>query len=118
TTGATPLGTAGTDTNSVELGMKFTADQAGFITGARFYKLASNTSTHTAHLWTSTGGLLATATFAGESVSGWQQVSFGSAVAITGGTTYVISYFTPGGHYAVDQNYFTGTITNGVMHAP
>src|SRR5207237_1302603 len=90
-----PVNQAGSDANSVELGMKFTADQSGFVTGVRFYKLASNTSTHTGHLWTSAGSLLGTATFTGESASGWQQANFGSPVAITAGTTYVISYFTP-----------------------
>ena len=51
------------DPNSVELGFKFQASSIGDVTGLRFYKGPSNTGTHVANLWTSTGTLLATATF-------------------------------------------------------
>ena len=61
----------------------------GYITGIRFYKGSGNTGTHVGHLWTSTGTLLATATFSNETASGWQQVNFATPVAITAGTTYV-----------------------------
>ena len=63
----------------VELGVKFRADAAGYVTGVRFYKGAGNTGTHVGHLWSATGTLLATATFTGETATGWQQVSFASA---------------------------------------
>jgi len=108
----------GTDPGSVELGMKFVADQSGFVRSVRFYKLPINTSTHTGHLWTASGTLLGTVTFTGETASGWQQADFASPIAITAGTTYVVSYFTPGGRYAVDQNFFATTLNNGVLHAP
>ena len=39
-------------------------------------------------------------------------------MALTAGTTYVVSYFTPGGRYVVDQNYFNNAIDNGILHAP
>ena len=32
---------------NVELGVKFTSDVSGFVTGVRFYKAATNTGTHT-----------------------------------------------------------------------
>ena len=60
----------------MELGVKFRSDVAGTITGIRFYKAAANTGTHIANLWSNTGANLATATFSGESASGWQQVNF------------------------------------------
>src|SRR5205823_163967 len=69
------------------------------------------------HLWSSTGSLLASVTFTGESASGWQQANFASPIAVTAGTTYLISYLTPVGHYAVDQNYFTATVDSSVLHA-
>jgi hypothetical protein len=109
-----PVSTGSGDTNSVEVGVKFRADAAGSISGVRFYKPAINTGTHVGSLWSNTGTLLASATFSGESASGWQQVTFGSPVAISANTTYVASYHT-NGHYAADQNYFT---TNGVDRAP
>src|SRR5205807_10668863 len=35
------------DAHSVELGMKFTTETFGVITGVRYYKSAANTGTHT-----------------------------------------------------------------------
>jgi hypothetical protein len=73
---ATPAVSDAADVNAVELGVKFTASQAGTITGVRFYKSAKNTGTHVGSLWSSNGTLLAQATFTNESASGWQTVSF------------------------------------------
>ena len=99
----------------VELGVLFKSDVNGNISGLRFYKSAANTGTHIGNLWSSTGTLLGTATFTNETASGWQQVSFGTPVAITANTVYVASYHTTIGHYADDQNYFT---TVGVDSPP
>src|SRR5208337_1905844 len=64
------------------------------------------------------GTRLATATFTGESASGWQQVSFLSKVAITANTVYVASYHTNVGHYSDDQNFFaTAGVDNAPLHA-
>jgi hypothetical protein len=95
--------------NAVELGVKFRSDISGYVTGIRFYKASTNTGTHTANLWTSTGSLLATATFANETASGWQEVNFATPVAITANTVYVASYHTSVGHYSDNLNYFSGT---------
>jgi len=94
------------DTGAVEVGVKFRSDENGFVTGIRFYKSAANTGTHVGHLWTKDGTLLSTAIFTSETPSGWQQVTFASAIAISAGTTYVASYFAPGGHYSVSPDYF------------
>jgi hypothetical protein len=104
---AAPVNVANADNNSVELGVKFRSDVAGRITGIRFYKAATNTGTHTGSLWSSTGTLLATAIFAGESASGWQQVTFSTPVNIAADVTYVASYHAPVGRYSADQAYFT-----------
>ena len=101
----TPAVPADSSSSAIELGVKFRADKDGFITGLRFYKGASNVGTHVASLWTSTGTLLRSAPFTAETASGWQEVRF-AAVPITGGTTYVASYFAPNGHFAVDRPYF------------
>lgn len=103
------------DTGSVTLGVKFRADSNGFVSGIRFYKGSANTGTHVGALWTSTGTLLASANFAGETASGWQQVTFGTPVAITANTTYIASYFAPSGHYSADAAYFA---TTGVDDPP
>jgi Domain of unknown function (DUF4082)/Bacterial Ig-like domain len=102
---------------AVELGVKFRTDVSGFITGLRYYKGAGNTGTHTGTLWTSGGQLLATATFTGETSTGWQQVNFASAVPISANTVYVASYFAPNGGFATDNNFFAAAgVDNGVVH--
>jgi hypothetical protein len=116
-TNDTPSMTDSGDSNSTEVGIKFTASVNGAISGIRFYKGVGNTGTHVAHLWSSTGTLLATATFVGETASGWQQVNFSTPVFVTAGTTYVASYHT-NGDYSASQNYFTGGLTNDELSAP
>ena len=101
----------------VELGVKFTSSSSGFITGVRFYKGVNNTGTHVGNLWSSSGTLLARATFTGESGSGWQQVNFSSPVAITANTVYVASYFSPTGDFSVDRNYFNAVVNNPPLQA-
>jgi hypothetical protein len=105
-------------TAGLELGVRFRSDRSGSITGIRFYKSSANTGTHVGKLWSSTGVLLASATFANESASGWQQVNFATPVTIAAGTTYVASYHTPSSHYSGDVGYFAATgVDNGYLHA-
>jgi hypothetical protein len=103
---------------AVEAGVRFTADTNGYITGIRFYKGTANTGTHIANLWSSSGQLLASATFVNETATGWQQVNFSAPVAITAGTTYVASYFAPNGHAAFDNDYFTSAYSSGSLRVP
>ncbi|MEU0516475.1 DUF4082 domain-containing protein [Streptosporangium sp. NPDC006007] len=105
------------DAQAVTLGTKFTASTTGTIRGVRFYKGALNTGTHAGSLWTADGQLLATATFTGETVSGWQQVDFSTSVPVTAGTVYVVSYHTTSGFYSVSRPYFTAPLTNGPLTA-
>jgi hypothetical protein len=102
---ATPTAADEGDPSSVELGVKFRSDLNGVIKGIRFYKSAANTGTHIGNLWTASGTQLASATFSGETASGWQQVN-------------VASYFAPAGHYAGDGGYFAASgVDNGPLHA-
>ena len=102
------------DSNSIEVGVKFQSSTPGYITALRYYKFAENTGTHIGDLWTRTGTRLATATFTNETVSGWQQVTLSSAVAIDANTTYIASYHANGGRYAVNSQ----GLTSGAVHAP
>ncbi len=105
--------------SAVQLGVKFRSDVAGTIRGIRFYKGAANTGTHVGSLWSSTGTRLATATFTGETGSGWQQVNFTTPVAISANSTYVASYHTTSGRYSIDANYFASAgADNAPLHAP
>jgi hypothetical protein len=105
------------DTGAVNLGVRFQASSSGTITGVKFYKEADNTGTHIGSLWTAGGTLLASGTFSGESATGWQELDFTAPVAISAGTTYVVSYHTDAGHYEVTNNGLTSDVTNGPLTA-
>jgi hypothetical protein len=106
------------DTNAVELGMRFRSDVAGTISAVRFYKGATSPGPHVGHLWTDAGALLGTVTFSGETASGWQQASFATPIAIAANATYVVSYYAPAGQYAADSHYFATGRDTAPLHAP
>ena len=102
----TPVAADSGDTSAEELGLRFTTSATGYVTGVRFYKSAANTGTHTGSLWSSSGQRLATVTFSNETASGWQQAQFSTPVAVSTGTTYVVSYTATAGHYAAQSEAF------------
>lgn len=106
--GATvPAVPAAADTGAVELGLRFTPTRDAFVTGVRFYKGPGNTGTHTGTLWSAIGSPLASATFTGETSTGWQTVRFAAPVPVAAGETYVVSYSAPAGRYAVEEEAFS-----------
>jgi hypothetical protein len=113
--GSTPAIVDSGDGRSVELGVKFSSEVAGSVTGIRFYKATTNTGTHIGSLWNATGTLLASATFTSETASGWQQVNFSKQVAISANTTYIAGYFAPKGHYSNTSSAFA---SSGVSNPP
>ena len=113
----TPATLTVSDPQSVELGVKFQASAAGVITGVRFFKGPQNVGIHQAHLWNAAGALLASATFANETATGWQVVLFATPVAITAGAIYVASYHTAG-FYSITPDYFAAAHVRGALTAP
>jgi hypothetical protein len=113
-----PTTPAASEGSAVELGTVFTPAKDGKIRAIRFYKGAGNGGTHVGHLWSSTGQQLASVTFANETPSGWQTATLGQPVSVTAGTTYVVSYLAPQGHYAYTGGFFNTTLTNGDLSAP
>jgi hypothetical protein len=105
-TSANPVTITTPDTNSVELGVKFSSGVSGTVSAIRFYKGPLNTGAHTVSLWSSSGPRLAQATATNETAGGWQTVPLSPPIVIKAGTTYVASYHAPNGRYADDQNYF------------
>ena len=101
----TPGAVDSKDGSAIEVGVKFTTDTFGTVSGIRFFKATANTGTHVGNLWTATGQLLGRVTFTGETASGWQQALFAQPIAISPGATYVVSYFAPVGHYSQDEAY-------------
>src|SRR5690606_23171273 len=105
------------DPGPLEIGVRFKSDVSGVITGIRFYTGQTNTGTHIGNLWTAEGVNLASATFSGESESGWQQVDFIVPVPIEANTTYVASYFAPSGNYAATGQGLAEGRDNAPLHA-
>ncbi|HEY3446513.1 MAG TPA: DUF4082 domain-containing protein [Myxococcales bacterium] len=103
---AVPATIATGDSLAIELGLKFESSAPGAVAGVRFYKAPTNTGTHLGSLWTASGTLLASVTFANETASGWQNALFSTPVTVQPGTVYVVSYFAPNGQYAGENGYF------------
>lgn len=113
---ATPTIVTVNDGANVELGVTFTPDTTGFVSGVRFYKGPQNVGTHVGSLWDGAGTRLGTATFTGESAAGWQTVTFPSPVAVTAGTTYTASYSTSG-YYSATVNGLATAVDTPPLHA-
>jgi hypothetical protein len=113
-----PTNPASSDASNVELGVRFTADSNGTVSGIRFYKGTGNTGTHTGTLWNSAGTQLATGTFSGETATGWQVLTFTTPVSITAGQTYTASYHAPVGRYAYNSGFFSAQYDATPLHAP
>jgi hypothetical protein len=102
----------------LELGMKFTSDSSGSITGIRFYKVANDPGPHVGTLWSGSGQKLGSVTFSNETSTGWQQANFSTPVAISANTVYVVSYSSPYGSFTYNDNFFISTVDNPPLHAP
>lgn len=114
---AQPVQASVSDPSSVNLGVQFTPDENGWITGVRFYKGTNNTGTHVGSLWDSSGGLLGQVTFASETATGWQEADFAAPIAVTAGQTYTASYLAPDGGYAADAGGLASAVISGPLIA-
>ena len=106
------------NTTGIVLGTRFRSSVNGTITAIRYYKSSGNTGTHIGQLWSASGTLLGQATFTNETASGWQQVTLPAPVAITAGTSYVVSYHSSAGYYSNTANFFNNALVNGPLTAP
>ena len=99
--------------SNYENSTNFSSSSNGYIVALRFYKAPGETGTHVGNLWTSTGTKLASVTFTNETSSGWQTQFLSTPVAITSGTTYLVSYGF--------NNYLAKTdcgLSGGITHGP
>lgn len=108
---ATPATSNSGDVSPITVGLRFTVDIDGVVSGLRYYRDAANTGVHTGTLYSAGGAVLATLTFP-TTVPGWQTASFSTPVAVTAGATYVASTFMPVGHYSVTPNFFANPVVN------
>lgn len=84
---------SGPSTTNTTLGRRFYTTCSGNVNGVSFWKIAGDASTHIGTLWSDSGVSLATVTFSGETVSGWQYMPFASPYTITPLTYYRISVY-------------------------
>ena len=98
-----------------ELGMRFTTTAIGQIQAIRYYKSPSETGSHVGRIWSSTGQLLASVTFTNETASGWQEQVLANPLAVTAGTTYVVSVNTNTAYVSTNAG-FASPISNGIIN--
>lgn len=116
---ATPAHPNSNDTSSIEVGVKFTVDTPGLITGMEFMKGADDKfAEHTGRLWDSSGNKLISSVFADETTSGLQKVYFRERISAKPGITYIVSFGDPQGHYAADVGGFAKPLDKSPLHAP
>jgi hypothetical protein len=104
-----------TEPTSLELGVRFHTQKVGKVHGIRFFKGTHNTGTHIGSLWSAGGTKLASATFTGESASGWQEVRFANPVTIAAGENFIASYSSPTGAFSATENGLAVVRNNGAL---
>jgi hypothetical protein len=99
------------DSSPITLGLKFKPSVDGFVRGVRYYRDTANTGTHVGKLFSASGNQLASVTIPTQS-AGWQSANFSSPVSVSAGSTYVVSYYAPAGHYSASSGYFGSPVIN------
>ncbi len=97
-----------------ELGTKFISSEFTNIKAIRFYKAPSETGTHTGHIWSETGNLIASVDFINETESGWQVAYLAAPLFINPNEVYVVSV-NCNSIYPIEQHALTTSITNGIL---
>ncbi len=112
-----PATTAADDPGPVELGLTFSPSIDGYVTGVRFYKGAGN-SGHPRRLAVEHRGCAPGDgdVHGGVGDAGGRRRCSRHAVAVAAGTSYVVSYTAPAGHYAVAVRTRSGTQGVGRPH--
>ena len=106
------------DSDSVNLGVAFTPDTDGVVTGIRFYKTPGNLGPHTVGLWSASGAALGSAAVTAEGASGWQTAMFSAPVSVSAGTSYIASYRAPAGRYSYTLNQLGAQLDKSPLHTP
>lgn len=112
-------GTAKQFGSPVNLGTVFKSSKAGIVTGVRFYNPDGGniSGSDTGKIWScidatcdiAQGGTeIASVTFAQDTTAGWKTAYFSTPVTITPNTYYVVSHYSPSGHYYSSTVYFDG----------
>ncbi len=107
-----------TDGTPLELGVKFRSDQAGQVRAVRFFKPLAETGSFTGRLYSSTGTLLGSSDPTTLNGSGWQVLPLVSPVRISPGTTYVASYYSESGQFAITNPGSPDSLVTAAVNPP
>jgi hypothetical protein len=113
-----PTTLADPETNSVELGVRFSASRQITITGIKFFGTPQNRGPHTGTIWAEDGSRLRVVSFPRTSHQGWVTATLKRPLTVAAGTRLVASYRAPHGRYAVEEQGFTSSRTDGVVTFP
>jgi len=111
------IAAATVDPSPVELGVRFTPTADGTVSQIRFFRGAATAGGYLVRLWSEDGIQLASAAVSDGSIPGWQVGAF-APVTVEAGRTYTASYYASSGAYAIDQDSFFATMTEGALSAP
>jgi hypothetical protein len=117
---AMPETPVASDAGAVTLGVKFRSAYPGKVSGIRFYRGATSSDGYAVKLFAANGSLLAAAKAWKDTcaVPCWEQVNFHSPVLLAANTTYVATYYTSNGKFAVDSYGLTNGHSAGPLLAP
>lgn len=111
-----PTTAAVTSSTSVNLGMKFSSDNAGSVVALQFYRSAKQTKAYGATLWNN-GVAVATTTFPASTQVGWQTATLNTPYSVNKGRVYTVSYLASDGQYAQTPGALGSTVSNDGLNA-
>ena len=109
-------GRGGTGPWTYEFGVKVTVDQPMQLTAIRFWKSSAETGVHTGTVWTASGTLLGSVTFANETASGWQQQALATPISLQAGSVYVVSV-NANAFFSITPAGLQSQVTAGPLHS-
>jgi alpha-tubulin suppressor-like RCC1 family protein len=76
----------------LNVGLRLTTSESGYVTKVLFAKDPNNTGPHTGTVWDASGNVLAQKAYTNETPNGWQEVVFDTPVRITAGDTFTVGF--------------------------
>ncbi len=106
------------DGTNYELGVRLRSDVSGQVTKLRFYKGSQETGAHVGKIWTTSGQLLGSVTFANESASGWQEQLLPAPVSLQANVDYIVTVTTgTPGFFVSAWSQFTNPVINAHLRS-
>ncbi len=113
---ATPQILVSPITGRGEVGLQFSPETSGSLSGVQFYQNASNSGVTSASVWSSAGERLATVAVNPSAPIGWRTVPVD--VQLEAGATYTVSVYDSNGRPPVTENAFATALTVNGLSTP